>query len=258
MTLNTQRKASVYLSETVNPSLEALGELKSVLLESKMYTTNWVFLRYSQEDKNQLRNLHQVDYPLLKQKISKLSVNWTAPGSGDSLQSLFDSFDELLVIEKQIMHSLDHFSDYDDPVTKLDAEGRVEDEILPRTASLINTLSDIYNKGLVVRDTQNTLLKSSTTKLRWSIIVLTIVITCTAIFLSIYMTKIIIAPIKRMSSIVNDMGKGIIRKINYQVNGNEVGDMVRSINNLSDKLQATTTFAKEVGKRNFKAPYKPL
>ena len=258
MTLNTQRKASVYLSETINPSLETLGELKSVLLESKMYTTNWVFLRYSQDDKNQLRKLHQVDYPLLKQKISKLSLYWTAPGSGDSLRGLFESFDELLAIEKQIMRSLEHFSDYDEPVAKLEAESKVEDEVLPRTTLLINTLSGIYNRGLEVRDTQNALLKSSTTKLRWSIIILAIVITCTAFFLSIYMTKIIIAPIKRMNSIVNDMGKGVIRKINYQVNGNEVGDMVRSINNLSDKLQATANFATEVGKRNFKAPYKPL
>jgi signal transduction histidine kinase len=223
-----------------------------------MYTTNWVFLRYSQEDKSHLKKLHQIDYPLLKQKISKLSLYWTSPGSGDSLRGLFESFDELLIIEKQIMHSLEHFSDYDDPVAKLNAESRVEEEILPRTTLLINTLSRIYNKGLEVRDTQNALLNSSTTKLRWSILVLAIVITFTAIFLSIYMTRIIIAPIKRMNSIVNDMGKGIIKKINYQVNGNEVGDMVRSINNLSDKLQATANFATEVGKRNFKAPYKPL
>jgi len=257
-TLDTQRRATAYLYETVNPSLESLGELKSVLLESKMYTTNWVFLRYSEEDKNQLRKLHQKDYPILKQKISRLSIYWTAPGSNDSLHNLFDSFEELLTIERQIMHSLEHFADYDDPVAKLEAESKVEDEILPRTALLINTLSGIYNKGVEVRDTQNALLKSSTTKLRWSILVLAIVITCTAIFLSIYMTKIIIAPIKRMNSIVNDMGRGVIRKINYQVNGNEVGDMVRSINNLSDKLQATANFALEVGKRNFKAPYKPL
>lgn len=257
-TLNTQRKASVYLSDTVNPSLEALGELRSILLESKMYTTNWVFLRYSQDDKNQLRKLHQIDYPLLKQKISNLSLYWTAPGSSDSLRGLFESFDELLAIEKQIMRSLDHFAEYDDPVIKLDAESKVEDEVLPRTTLLINTLSGIFNKGLEVRDTQNALLENSTTQLRWSILVLAIVITCTAIFLSIYMTRIIISPIKRMSGIVNDMGKGIIRKINYQVNGNEVGDMVRSINNLSDKLQATANFATEVGKRNFKTPYKPL
>ncbi len=258
MTLNTQRKSSVYLSETVNPSLEALGEFRSILLQSKMYTTNWVFLRYGQDDKNRLRKLHEVDYPVLKQKISRLSLYWTAPGGSDSLQKLFESFDELLVIEKKIMHSLERFSDYDDPVTKLEAESKIEEEILPRTTSLINTLSGLYNKGLTVREKQNTMLKSSTARLRLSIIVLAIVITCTAIFLSIYMTKIIIAPIKRMSSIVNDMGRGIIRKINYQVNGNEVGDMVRSINNLSDKLQATANFAEEVGKRNFKAPYKPL
>jgi signal transduction histidine kinase len=258
MTLNTQQKSSTYLSETVNPSLESLGDLRSLLLESKMYTTNWVFLRYNQDDKNHLQELHQVKYPSIREKITRLSLSWTANGSKDSLLKVFKGFDELLAIEKEIMHSLDHFADYDDPVNKLQAESKVEEEVLPRTTSLISTLNFIYNNGLELREKQNALLKSSTTKLRWSILILAIVITCAGIFLSIYLTRLIIAPIKRMSIIVNDMGKGITQKINYRFNGNEMGDMVRSINNLSDKLQATATFAHEVGLRNFKAPYKPL
>jgi signal transduction histidine kinase len=258
MTLNTQQKSSTYLSETVNPSLESLGDLRSLLLESKMYTTNWVFLRYNQDDKNHLQELHQVKYPSIREKITRLSQSWTVNGPKDSLLKVFKGFDELLAIEKEIMHSLDHFADYDDPVNKLQAESKVEEEVLPRTTSLISTLNFIYNNGLELREKQNALLKSSTTKLRWSILILAIVITCAGIFLSIYLTRLIIAPIKRMSIIVNDMGKGITQKINYRFNGNEMGDMVRSINNLSDKLQATATFAHEVGLRNFKAPYKPL
>jgi signal transduction histidine kinase len=258
MTLNSQQKSSTYLSETVNPSLETLGDLRSLVLESKMYTTNWVFLRYNQDDKNHLRELHQVKYPLIRQKITRLSQKWTVKGSNESLQEVLKAFDELLAIEKEIMHSLDHFADYDDPVIKLQAESKVEEEVLPRTTSLISTLNSIYKNGLDLREKQNALLKSSTTQLRWSILILAIVITCAGIFLSIYLTKLIIAPIKRMSVIVNNMGKGITQKINYRFNGNEMGDMVRSINNLSDKLQATATFAHEVGLRNFKAPYKPL
>lgn len=258
MTLNTQQKSAQYLSGTVNPSLETLRDLKSVLLESKMYTTNWVFLRYNQDDKNKLKRIHEIEYPAIKEKISKLSLHWRSRVASDSLKIVFDSFDELLAIEKKIMQSLAHFSDYDDPVIKLEAEGKLEEEVLPRTTFLISGLNNVYNNGLEVRETQSILLNSSTTKLRWSILVLAIVIACSAIFLSIYLTKLIIAPIKRMSSIVNDMGKGITRKINYHANGNEMGAMVRSINNLSDKLQATATFAKEVGLRNFKAPYKPL
>jgi len=258
MTLNSQRKSSEFLSETVNQSQEALGDLRRILLESKMYTTNWVFLRYNQDDKNHLQKLHQLEYPALKKKLLGLSQHWTDQVGRDSLNKLLQSFDGLIAIEKKIMHSLEHFSDYDDPVIKLDAESNIEEQVLPRTALLINSLNHIYDRGLEIREIQNNLVKSSTTKLRWSILGLAIVITCTAIFLSIYMTKIIIAPIKRMNNIVNDMGKGIIRKINYKVNGNEVGDMVRSINNLSDKLQATAKFATEVGKRNFKAPYRPL
>ena len=42
------------------------------------------------------------------------------------------------------MSSLKEFKDYDDPVIKLEAERKVEEEILPRTAALIKSLNDIH------------------------------------------------------------------------------------------------------------------
>jgi len=44
-TLNKSKKLSDHISNIIDPSQQGLSDLRSVLIESKMYTTNWVFLR---------------------------------------------------------------------------------------------------------------------------------------------------------------------------------------------------------------------
>jgi signal transduction histidine kinase len=258
ITLYRNRKLSTRLTHVVDPSLQSMDELKKMLLESKMYTTNWVFFRYKEEDKQLLKNIHNAEYALLKSKISYYSSQWTSPRWIDSMNAVLKGFEQLLVIEKDIMASLSKFEDYDDPVLKFEAERKVEEDVLPYTAVLMNKLNSIYNRGLNLRAEQNAELEQSSLRLRIYIIVLGLATMAVGLFLAIYLTRIIIAPVKRMSQIVNDMGKGITQQIDYKANGDEIGQMVRSVNNLSDKLQATANFAHEVGRRNFAMPFKPL
>src|SRR6185295_1944746 len=66
--LNINKKSSATLSKVIDPSLQAMDDLKKMMLESKMYATNWVFLRYKQEDKESLKKLHNSDYQELKKR----------------------------------------------------------------------------------------------------------------------------------------------------------------------------------------------
>jgi signal transduction histidine kinase len=258
LTLNKNRKLSNRLSDVVHPSLKSLDDFKQMVLESKMYTTNWVFLRSKQEDKDMLKKIHEKDYNELKAILIAFSDKWESKKSIDTLNKVFSDFEALLAIEKQIMASLQDFSDYDDPVIKLAAERKVEDEVLPRTSMVMTGLEGIYNRGLAIQKEQSAKLEESSMSLRTFVVLLAFVIIGAGIFLSVYMTKVIIAPVKRISSFVNDLGKGITHRINDRVNGDEIGMMVRSVNNLSDKLRATASFAHEVGIRNFDVAFEPL
>lgn len=258
ITLNNNRALSSRLTHVVDPSLQSIDEFKKMMLESKMYMTNWVFFRYKEDDKALLKNIHAREYQALKNKISGYSARWGSDNWQDSMDHVFKGFEQLLVIEKEIMASLNNFETYDDPVARFGAERKVEEEVLPRTSALMNQLKVIYDHGLNIRADQNEQLEKSSDRLRIYILSLVIATIGAGIFLSIYLTRIIIAPIKRMSFIVNDMGKGITRKIDYKANGDEIGAMVRSVNNLSDKLQSTANFAHEVGLRNFAMPFQPL
>jgi PAS domain S-box-containing protein len=257
-TINAGKNLSEHLSKVVDPSLQALDDFNRMMIESKMYTTNWVFLRYNQEDKYLLKKIHATDYTQLKLRINSYAVHWLDKKWADSLHEVFTGFEELLGIEKNIMGSLTEFSDYDDPVTKLTAESKIEEEVLPRTTALLNSLSRIDAHEHTIGNQQNKELEERTNKLRVFIISLAISIFCIGISLSIYMSKLILSPINKIMDIVNDLGKGIINKVNYTAKKDEIGDMVNAVNNLSEKLQRTANFAYEIGSRNFDTIFQPL
>jgi PAS domain S-box-containing protein len=258
ITLNDNMKLSRGISTLIDPSLQAVEDFQDILVESKMYSTNWVFLRSNQADKDALQKLHNADYPKLKLRLNLLFLKLNDKSMADSLNKVFTGFEQLLIIEKKTMSSLQKFEDYDDPVAKFESERMIEDEVLPRTSTLMNTLAKIVSYEQNFRLQKNSELEHSFMLLRMLISVLAITIICMGIFLSVYFTKIIIRPIHKIRNIINDLGKGILQKVNYKENKDEIGEMAHAVNNLSEKLQGTATFAREVGSRNFDVPFKPL
>lgn len=258
ITLNRIKALSTHLAGVVEPSLQSLDDFRKMMVESKMYSTNWVFLRAKQEDKELLKKLHDSDYTLLKSKLDRYATQWANKSAVDSLHHIYAGFEELLAIEKDIMGSLKEFKDYDDPVTKLEAERIVEEEVLPRTDGLMNSLNNVIAWSKAIRNKENSRLERTSMELRILIIILAITIIFAGLFMSMYMTKVIISPIHKLRRIVNDLGKGIIHKTSHSANNDEIGKMVQSVNNLSEKLQATAQFARETGLRNFEVPFQPL
>jgi signal transduction histidine kinase/CheY-like chemotaxis protein len=258
ITLHNNKRSSANLSQVIDPSLQSLDKFERMMVESKMYTTNWVFLRYKQEDKNSLKKLHNIDYRKLRTRINSYAPLWPNKNWADSLQKVYAGFDEVLDMERSIMDSLKGFDDYDDPVTRLQAENKLEEKVLPRTDELINSLNNISSYVQSIRRQENRKLTRSTEELRILIILLAVTIILAGLFLSIYLANGIISPINKIRGIVNDLGKGIIRRIDYQANRDEIGEMVQSVNNLSENLRGTANFASEVGIRNFNIPFNPL
>jgi signal transduction histidine kinase len=258
VSINKIKNLSNRLTKVVEPSLQSLDDFKKLMVESKMYTTNWVFLRANQEDKELLNKLHNADYPKLKPRIDYCATNWRDRNWVDTLNNIYKGFEELLAIEKEIMLSLHTFDDYNDPVLKLEAEQKIEEEILPRTTSLINSLDRMIVFGTGVRASENGRLEQVSMNLRFFILLLAILIVCAGFFLSRYMTRAIIGPVKRIRSIVTDLSRGITRTIEGAPRKDEIGEMVRSVNHLSERLSVTAAFAHEIGNRNFSTWYEPL
>ncbi|WP_207511028.1 response regulator [Longitalea luteola] len=257
-TLRQNHRLSQHVSNVVLPSMEGIDNLTTLLLKSKMYTTNWVFLRSNEDDKRQLQIIHDSGYHVLKNRITRCTTQWGQKRITDSLQQVFIRFEKLLETEKKIMSFLQKFEDYNDPVARLEAERIVEDEVLPHCAAMENTLEDIHNYGWRLYATASDHLEATRVKLRNLIIVLILTFIVGGFLLSLYLIKKIISPINRIRHIVNDMGKGITSKLTHHTTRDEIGEMMVAVNNLSDKLQITSLFAHEIGKRNFEMPFEPL
>lgn len=258
ITLQSNKKTASYISEVIDPSVYALHEFSEMLLQSKMYTTNWVFLRSNQEDKEYLMRIHETGYAALKAKLNTYSPNWQNRRFHDSLNKVYTDFEELLAIEKRIMGTLQKFEDYDDVVARMDAERHLEEEVLPRSAALVSSLNKIIAYGHEVRKEENGRLQRSSVHLRIMIILLAITIILAGLLMATYMTKGIVGPVNRIKAIVDDLGKGIIPKSELVTRQDEIGEMMQAVNNLSEKNLAATRFAHEVGKRNFDIPFQPL
>ena len=69
VTLINNQKLSDHIYRVTDPSLRVMDDFNKMLIESKMYCTNWVFLRSSQSDKDALLKLHNTDYYKLKREL---------------------------------------------------------------------------------------------------------------------------------------------------------------------------------------------
>src|ERR1700733_5894664 len=79
VTLNKNKQLSQSISEVIDPSLQTMEDFEDILVQSKMYSTNWVFLRSNQQDHAALIKLHSKDFPALKLKLDGLFLKLNNP-----------------------------------------------------------------------------------------------------------------------------------------------------------------------------------
>ncbi len=258
LTLNKNKRLAQHTVEILMPSSDALDSLTLVLVESKMYSTNWVFLRYNNADKQSLMFIEDKQYSELKEKLNFYRGQWNNTRWTDSLGHIIGGFEYLLAVDRRIMEMLKSFHDYDDPVSKREAEHLVDSEVLPISAALLHSLNGLNASIKLADQEENHKRVHDSMMLRTEIVVLVFIIVFAGFFFSLYMSRLIIHPIHRMRAIINDLGRGVIRPIETPRKQDEIGTMIDSINNLCSNLRATAEFAHDIGSRNFAAKFQPL
>src|SRR5690606_6562632 len=134
---------SDHVERVIDPAQQLMQDLKMVLIESKMYTTNWVFLRSNQEDKNALRGLHSYGYPYLRAKINDLLPVLEKQSMTDSIHLIFYVYNKIRDVDRGVMVRLNSCDDYDDPTKKMMSEQILEDEVIPVSNSLISSVDRV-------------------------------------------------------------------------------------------------------------------
>src|ERR1700744_848465 len=106
LTLNENKRLGKHTVEVLMPSSDALDSLTLVLMGSKMYSTNWVYLRDNNADKQSLMVIEDRQYSELKQKLNFYRRQWDDPRWTDRLGHIIGGFEYLLAVDRRIMEML--------------------------------------------------------------------------------------------------------------------------------------------------------
>lgn len=246
-------------SEVIRPSKEAINDFILLVTRSKMLITNWVYLQSNTDDKDALRDLHEFDYPELKEEITGLMVDWEIDSQKQLMDSVFVEFDKLLKVEKEVMGQLVTFENYEDPLTKLLAEDAIESQVIPLTSSIISMLDKIALMQQEVTEESDADLQKAADQLRSITIILGAIIVALSLFMAFVMARSITRPINYIKDIVVKLGKGeLVDDSGRKFNNDEIGEMAEAMDSLIHGLRSTTLFAENIGKGKYDSEFTPL
>lgn len=258
LTLNKSADIIRETSDVVDPSKDALSEFNLLVSKSRMYITNWVYLRANTEDKEALKKLHKTDYPELKERIQELKLHWSAEQQS-LISSVFLKFDSLLSIEQTIMADLESFDDYEDEGKKFSNQMMIDDDILPRTRKISTMLDKIIISKTEEKSQTKLALLSSFSNLRLVSMTAGILSVVIGLIAAFVLTKTIVSPINYIRHIIQKLSNGELpENENKSFAKDEIGEMAQAVDKLVVGLRSTSLFAENIGNGNYQASFTPL
>ncbi|MFL5754456.1 MAG: PP2C family protein-serine/threonine phosphatase [Bacteroidia bacterium] len=246
------------MTEVINPYIESLEEFNLVVTESKMYSTNWVYLQNSIEDKKSLDSLHKFHYPRLKKQLDGYMVKLNKKADRDSLLNVFAKFDELIAVEKEIMKTLVNFDDYENPRKKFAGEELIESEVLPRTHSIMTQLKSIIERNREEAARLKANIEKDSFRMMTTMMIASVGLLVFIILAVSFISGGIRKPVLKMKNIIQQLARGELPKEKTKVQKDVIGDMAESVNALSDSFTQTSVFASEIGRGNLSVHYDKL
>lgn len=246
------------MTEVINPYIEALEKFKLIVTESKMYSTNWVYLQNNVEDKALLDSLHKIHFPKLKRTLDAHILKIDKKADADSLVDAFLKFYNLIKVEKEIMSTLVGFDDYETPQKKFKCEELIESEVLPRTTVIMNQLNGLINRNRQDAEFLRADIEKDSSRMTNIMLFASVGLFVFILIAVSFISSGIREPVLKMKNIIQLLAKGELPREKINVNADVIGEMAKSVNALSDSFSQTSTFANEIGKGNLTVHYDKL
>ncbi|MES2761581.1 MAG: SpoIIE family protein phosphatase [Bacteroidota bacterium] len=243
----------------VTPSVSALKEYNFILQKSQTLISKWYYNQSGNDDpsKTELRNLISKDYPHIKAEINELSKDWTKEEKEKAKAIIRISDGLFKLYQEEIMTPLNSWESYQDATIKFVVTSPFEDS-QDKIKMLYNQLNGLIQQKELNAEKTKEQMFSSFNFLDHFVKLLGIGLFIGGILIAAFTTSSITKPIQQLKKMLLSMGLGILPKerINYRTD--EIGEMGIALNSLVESMESTTEFAKQTGKGNFEAYYKPL
>ncbi len=243
----------------ITPISDAVRDFTNVVKDSKMYTTNWVYLQTNEDDKNSLKAIHDHEYVEVKNRILQYADQIEFNEEVTQPDSIFIQYEALLEIQKNIMLELAKFEDYEDPIKKFMAEDAIETEVLPRTAAIIEKLNVLNDFLTEQKTTTDATLRENFDRLIRTTAILSVALLIIGFILAFSISRAITKPINYLRAIIDKLGKGDLVKIDKsKLSNDEIGDMAKSLSEMTEGFGEITVFAENIGDGKYDSEFKPL
>lgn len=255
------------ISEVITPSTSKLKDLELLVVRSKALTITWLEDDGhidNVEQKRELQNLYNHEFPKLKKEINDLLRYWPDE-KRRGLDSTMQNVDRLLNKQHEIMLKFKEPDDYYDPPSAVDERYNLKERFDKEEGDLFKMVNDIkvqiFNE---IKDQEGLAKKASTDmneqfdKLSNIIFILGAFLTMGGFVVALFTIRSIVRPVRKLRDNLLIMGKGVLPKKKMAVGSDEIGEMTSALNNLVDGLKSTSQFAKEIGEGNFEYDYDSL
>jgi signal transduction histidine kinase len=228
------------------PMYLKLKDLQALNKEAAKLTNHWVY-QPNINEKQLLKQLIQHDYASLK--VSTLSlIDHQNEGHARSIADLFESFDEIIRIQRLLMLTLSSDNAYSDDLSVDNAIAIWSESVEPGTRQLDKDLATLIAAyGRYLGDLQQTKEQADTFL---SIILIVVVFIFIAAFIGSYAfaQRHIVQPIMHTKNLLVTLSEGKpIESLSVRRN-DEIGAMMRAMNSLSKGMNAKSIFADHIGK----------
>ncbi len=259
VTITRSKQQTDSVVSQVTPSVSALKEYNFILQKSQTLISRWYFNQSGDDDpyKTKLRSLISRDYPNIKTKIETLSKDWTKEEQ-EKAKSIIQFSDGLFKLyQEEIMTPLNSWESYQDAnvlfLVKLPFEDSQE-----KIKMLYTQLNELITQKEKNAEETTQQMFNSFNFLDRFVKSLGIGLLIGGILIAIFTTRSITKPIQQLKKMLLSMGLGILPKERISYRTDEIGEMGIALNSLVESMESTTEFAKQTGKGNFEAYYKPL
>ena len=258
-TLSESRKINDQITKLYNPSVHALEDLSTLIIESKMLIVNWVYVQISDdEDKLRLKELLAEDYPVLKEDVLALADEWEDKEQ-KQINDIMRDIDNLFVDVEEIMGQLNTFESYEDAMVvfmiKPSIEGGDVDILVSKILSELGVLISAQQENTNVVSER---MLGSFDDLEFAVRTLGIALVIGGMLIALFTVRSIVKPVQELKDSLLLLGKGMVPAKKTKISQDEIGDMSLAMNDLVEAFTRTTEFANEVGAGNFESEYKLL
>jgi len=245
------------LYEEKDPSVTLLNDFKMIVSRSRELSTNWVYLVKNEEGRQEMRQIMDESYPVLKHKLNKMAERWDQ-ASQDSLSKAFTTYEQIQEGQQEIMRNLSVFEDYENPLKLFAAEEKLEFHVLPLSNGLVGFLDTIIEQKNEDKSLAREELVENNRYIRISIVASGVVTLIISVVISILTAIRVTTPVVKAQKILESIGNGILPESISHNSSDEIGKMIKSINRLVDGLKRTSLFAQEIGEGKLDTHYEPL